>query len=83
MVVAVNVDLNESNLERVDPEELVAMATGRAGGDRSVATERELRPEDLERRQTLWWWLLVGAVGFLATETVISNRLSRTELDPD
>ena len=83
VVVAVNVDLNESNLERVDPEELVAMATGRAGGDRSVATERELRPEDLERRQTLWWWLLVGAVGFLATETVISNRLSRTELDPD
>jgi hypothetical protein len=83
VVVAVNVDLNESNLERIDPEELVAMATGRAGGDRSVATERELRPEDLERRQTLWWWLLVGAVGFLATETVISNRLSRTELDPD
>ena len=83
VVVAVNVDLNESNLERIDPEELVAMATGRAGGDRSVATERELRPEGLERRQTLWWWLLVGAVGFLATETVISNRLSRTELDPD
>ena len=83
VVVAVNVDLNESNLERVDPEELVAMVTGRAGGDRAVATERELRPEDLERRQTLWWWLLVGAVGFLATETVISNRLSRTELDPD
>ena len=83
VVVAVNVDLSESNLERVDPQELVAAATGRAAGDRSVTTQRELRPEDLERRQTLWWYLLIGALGFLASETVVSNRLSRTELDAD
>ena len=83
VMVAVNVDLSESNLDRIDPEELVAMATGRAGGDRSIAAEREFRPEDLERRQTVWWYLLVGALGFLAAETVISNRLSRTELDTD
>ena len=83
VVVAVNVDLSESNLERVDPLELVAAATGRAAGDRSVTTERELQPEDLERRQTVWWYLLIGALGFLASETVVSNRLSRTELDAD
>ena len=83
VVVAVNVDLAESNLERVDPQELVAAATGRAAGDRSVTTDREVRPEDLERRQTLWWYLLIGALGFLASETVVSNRLSRTELDAD
>ena len=83
VMVAVNVDPSESNLERVDPQELVAVATGRAAGDRSVTTERELRPEDLERRQTLWWYLLIGALGFLASETVVSNRLSRTELDAD
>ncbi len=83
VVVAVNVDLAESNLEQVDPQELIAAATGRAAGDRSVTTEREFQPEDLERRQTLWWYLLVGALGFLASETVVSNRLSRTELDAD
>ena len=83
VMVAVNVDLAESNLERVDPQELVAAATGRAAGDRSVTTQREVRPEDLERRQTLWWYLLIGALGFLASETVVSNRLSRTELDAD
>ena len=83
VVIAVNVDLAESNLERVDPQELVAAATGRAAGDRSVTTDREVRPEDLERRQTLWWYLLIGALGFLAVETVVSNRLSRTELDAD
>ena len=83
VVVAVNVDLAESNLEQVDPQELVAAATGRAAGDRSVTPQRELEPEDLERHQTLWWYLLVGALGFLASETVVSNRLSRTELDAD
>ena len=83
VLVAVNVDLAESNLERFDPQELVAAATGRAAGDRSVTTDREVRPEDLERRQTLWWYLLIGALGFLVSETVVSNRLSRTELDVD
>ena len=81
--VAVNVDLTESNLAQVDPQELVATVTGLASGDRSVAAAREFRPEDLEQRQRLWWYLLIGALGFLATETVVSNRLSRTELDPD
>ena len=83
VTVAVNVDLAEANLTGADPQELVAAVTGRAGGDRSAAAQRELRPEDLERRQTLWWYLLIGALGFLATETVMSNRLSRTQLDPD
>ena len=81
--VAVNVDLAESSLAVADPQELVAAVTGRAGGDRTVAGQRELRPEDLERRQTMWWYLLIGAMGFLATETVLSNRLSRRALDPD
>ena len=81
--VAVNVDLEESNLARADPQELVAAVTGRAGGDRSVAAQRELPPEDLERRQTLWWYLMIGALGFLAAETVVSNHLSRRALDPD
>jgi len=83
VLVAVNVDLAESNLEQVDPQELVAIVTGRAAGDRAIGEEREIRPEDLERRQTLWWYLLIGALGFLATETVMSNRLSRAELDLD
>ena len=83
VLVAVNVDLAESNLDQVDPQELVAIVTGRAAGDRAIGEEREIRPEDLERRQTLWWYLLIGALGFLATETVMSNRLSRAELDLD
>lgn len=81
--VAVNVDLAESNLARADPQELAAAVTGRAAGGRAAGAARELPPEDLERRQTLWWYLMIGALGFLAAETVVSNRLSRRELDPD
>ena len=81
--VAVNVDLAESNLAAADPQELAATVTGRAAAGQPPAAARELPPEDLERRQTLWWYLMIGALGFLAAETVMSNRLSRRELDPD
>lgn len=77
--LAVNVDTSESDLSPLDPQELVAAVTGRALGNSSdVASETvELRPADLERRQAIWWYLLMGGVGLLAGETVLSNRLSR------
>ena len=48
-----------------------------------LARRDENRIEDLEHRQTMWWYLLIGPLSFLATETVLSNRLSRRALDPD
>ena len=33
--------------------------------------------EDTERRQTIWWYLLALAGVLFATETLMSNRLSR------
>ena len=75
--VAVNVDLSESDLAHMEPEELVtaalaATATGgpQATADAATAAERE-------RNQKIWWYLLVGAFLVLATETILSNRLSR------
>ena len=35
--------------------------------------------EDAERRQNLWWYLLLAGLGLLAIETMIANRLSRRE----
>jgi hypothetical protein len=77
--VAVNVDAAESDLTLVDPQELVAAVTGRArAGDPATAAETpELRPADLERRQAIWWYLLLAGVLLLAGETWLSNRLSR------
>ena len=79
-VLAVNVDLSESVLTPLDPEELVAQVTAppvgpEAGPGFTDATA--LRREDLERRQSLWRYLLLGAFALLAAETALSNWVSR------
>jgi hypothetical protein len=74
--VAVNLDLAESDLQVMDPRELVAAVEPRGDAARTTTT-LTIRPEDRERRQSLWWYLLIGAFALLATETVLSNRLSR------
>jgi len=35
--------------------------------------------EEAEKRQSLWWYLLLAGVGLLAVETAIANHLSRKE----
>ena len=74
--VAVNVNLAEADLEAMDAAEFAGSITsrdGEGGGD----IEAELGPEDKERRQGFWWYLLVAAFLLLALETVVSNYLSR------
>ena len=85
LTIAVNVDLAESDLTAVDPEELASALTGRVGGDRldGAAPPREIGPEDLERRQSVWWYLLVAAFFLFVAETVVSNRLSQRALELD
>ena len=85
LTLAVNVDLSESDLTTVDPQELASAVTGRAGGDREAAgaAARTFSSEDLERRQGIWWYLLVIAFCLLVGETVVSNRLSRRALEVD
>ena len=77
--VAVNVDTAESDLTPLDPQELVAAVTGRARGtDPGTGSDAdELRPADIERRQAIWWYLLLAGIAILAGETLLSNRLSR------
>ena len=85
LMLAVNVDLAEADLSAVDPEELASMVTGRAGGDRTAAggPARVIPAEDLERRQSVWWYLLVAAALLFVAETLVSNRLSRTVLSTE
>jgi hypothetical protein len=79
-VVAVNVDLEESNLARLDPDQLSVQIMAAAGatrdalnGDRAQALQRE----DQERRQSLWRWLLLAALALFIGETLLSNWISR------
>ncbi|MGB7218514.1 MAG: VWA domain-containing protein, partial [Vicinamibacterales bacterium] len=78
--MAVNIDPLESDLTPLDPSELVAAVTGHATQASQAATAPEpLSPADAERRQALWWYLLLAGLALLAAETAISNRLSQKE----
>jgi hypothetical protein len=65
----------ESDLSTIDPEELVGAVTMSASGDRQASLVATLTPAERERRQGVWWYLLIAALLVLAAETVISNRL--------
>ena len=79
--VAVNLDPAESDLNPIDPRELVAAVTGHATPVevQQPAPPQEMTREEAERRQALWWYLLLAGLLLLAAETVISNRLSQKE----
>jgi hypothetical protein len=81
VAVAVNVDLAEADLHRLDVEMVVASlaartesATPSMEGDRAA----RLVMEDQERRQSIWRFLLLAAFFLLALETLMSNRISGT-----
>lgn len=75
--VAVNLDVGESNLSRIDPQELVAAVTPKIGNAPAAGAGEPPTSEEQEGRQTLWWYLLAGATLLLGAETILSNRLSR------
>ncbi len=74
--IAVNVDLGESDLARVEPAELVTAALATAGTLPGQATGDVATSAEKERAQRVWWYLLIGAFLVLAAETILSNRLS-------
>ena len=78
--IAVNLDPAESDLSPIDPRELVAAVTGRATPVAAgQAPTADMTREESERRQSLWWYLLLAGLLVLAAETAISNHLSRKE----
>jgi len=67
----------------VGPAELVAAVTGHAAptavSPPNPTEASELDVKDAEKRQALWWYLLLTGLLLLAVETVVSNRLSQGE----
>src|SRR4051812_4337350 len=74
VTVASNVDLAESDLSPMDPQDVVAGATGRAGGAVPPGANVSTTDQDQERSQRLWWYLLFAGLVLLAIETFIGNR---------
>ncbi len=76
MVAASNVNLAESNLDRMDPKELVAAVTGN-GTTGSTSGQDVLPDEAQELAQRVWWYLLFAGILLLIAETVLAQRYSR------
>jgi len=76
-VVAVNVDLTESDLTAVEPQLLTGAMIARAGADSTSSAVEASTPVELERRQGFWWYLLAAVLLLLVGETLLSNQLSR------
>jgi hypothetical protein len=76
-VVAVNPDVAEADLARLDPDELLAAIQPEQGAEaRLTALAGAATPAELERRQGLWWYLLTSALLLLVAECVLAGRLS-------
>lgn len=86
-ILAVNADVREADLARIDPEELTlavapssaeesAAARGNlvAGGNLSQESDARTGLEDGERRQGAWQFLLLGAILLLLGETLLAGR---------
>jgi hypothetical protein len=75
--IAVNVDAAESDLSHLDPQDIVVAVTA-INADRAPGSDFNVgTPQDQERRQKVWWYLLTAAVLLMVGETLLSNRLSR------
>jgi hypothetical protein len=76
---AVNLDPAESDLTPIAMSELANAATGRAAVTATGESleKPELTPQDVEKKQSVWWYLMVAGVLALLGEAVLSNRQSR------
>jgi hypothetical protein len=76
VTLAANLDTSESDLSMLDTQELTAALAGKPGTINAAAADAAtLTPEDQERRQNFWWYLLVAGIVLLGLETAISNRM--------
>lgn len=72
--LAANLDPRESDLAWIDPEEIVVAVSAPDTATQELAGTLTLTAEDRERRQGVWWYLLVGAGGLLLVEVWMANR---------
>lgn len=81
--VAVNLSESESRIEPMATDELerLGVVLGTLEADQSIEQrERQLRDVELESKQTLWRWLLIGVLALLGLETFISGWAARRGL---
>ncbi len=86
LALAVNVDVAEADLTRMDVEAFQAavggaatLADGSSGSDGTNAIDA-VAGQDFEKSQAFWRYLMAAAFLLMASETMLSNRLSRDRI---
>jgi anti-sigma-K factor RskA len=78
--IAVNLPADESRTSPLAVEELEQLGAvlARPGVTPTEMTEqhRQLQIVELENRQKLWRWLIVGVLGLLVAETALAGHLA-------
>jgi len=80
---AVNLDPNESKAAPLSVETLEQLGCRLANQPPKALDrehQRQMQNAELEGRQKVWRWLIIGAVGLLIVETWLAGRLSRPQL---
>lgn len=83
--LAVNLAPRESDTTPVEPARLEALGVNlgmHLSGAEQAARERQLRDTELESRQKIWKWLIVGALCVLGLETVLAGRRAKAPIVP-
>lgn len=72
---AVNLDSKESDLAKLNPDELIAAVTGNEPANAAATgTGEKLSKEEIEGRQRVWWWVLIAALLLFVAEAILSRR---------
>jgi hypothetical protein len=82
---AVNVAASESDTAPLEMEQLEQLGVrlgDKATRDERLADIRQQRDTELESRQKVWRWLLVGCLGFIIIETWWAGRAARLAQRP-
>ena len=84
LALAVNVDVAESDMTKLDVEEFLGAIRGEevtdGPSDGEAAADgvtAEVVAADFEKRQSFWRYLLAAAFLLMVSETVLANRLSK------
>lgn len=78
--IAINVDPAESSTAIMPLEQLTAYGVNvgkQLDAAADAARQRKLQDQELENRQRLWKWLIIGAIALLIAETWLAGRTDR------
>ena len=78
--IAVNIDPSESQIDSMPVDQISALGVEvgtHNTTDEEIEQQRKLMDFELESRQKLWKWLILGAIGLVIAESWLAGRTDR------